>query len=49
MAKKRDVLKIIKAAADSRSIEFSLLRHGAGHDIWRLGTKEHPDSKARRA
>jgi len=41
-AKKRDVLKIIKAAADSRSIELSFLRHGAGHDIWRLGTKNIP-------
>lgn len=42
MAKKRDVLRIIKAAEDSRSIEFSFLRHGAGHDIWRLGTKNIP-------
>lgn len=42
MAKKRDVLRIIKAAANSRSIEFSFLRHGAGHDIWRLGTKNIP-------
>ena len=42
MGKKRDVLRIIKTAAESRSVKFSLLRHGAGHDIWRLGTKNIP-------
>ena len=41
-AKKEGCTQDIKAAADSRSIEFSFLRHGAGHDIWRPGTKNIP-------
>jgi len=40
--KQRELLRTIARAAAARHITWSLVRHGANHDVYRLGSETIP-------